>query len=590
MAVQEQAQPAEVTRPEIGALDVPVRLAEGVELLGQYQSSGFKDPPYLVRRPDGQMIQLPPLLYAVAERLDGRQDLEGIAVGVTESFGRGVSADDVRYLAEKKLAPLGLLSVQDPSVSQVKPPDPLLALRLRTAVVPSRVVNAITRVFLPLFLAVVVVAALGALGLFDWWLFGLHGVGQSLREVIYRPLLLFLLLGAVIVSAAFHEIGHATACRYSGARPGAMGVGLYIVWPAFYTDVTDAYRLNRRGRLRTDLGGVYFNAIFVLAVGLAYLLTRFEPLLLLALLVQLEILQQFLPFLRLDGYYMISDLTGVPDLFTRIGPTLKSLLPWRETDQRVAELRPGVRVTVTLWVLLLVPILTFNFAVMVFAAPRIFATIWGSLKLHWHSLTVALPLHQFGAVALNALQMAVLALPALGIAYMLTRVSRRLFHKGWTWSADNRIKRSLVIAIAMLTMGTVAFAWWPKGEYRPIEPHERWTLPRAISAIAAAPSGQPAFLVPSGRQTRGPAASAHRVRHSAPVSGRRSGPAGSAPASGSGASSGPPPSPSPSPSPSVTPSPTPSPTTSPSPSPSPSSTPTPSPSASATVAATQAPT
>ena len=46
-----------------------------------------------------------------------------------------------------------------------------------------------------------------------------------------------------------------------------MGAGLYIVWPAFYTDVTDAYRLGRGGRLRTDLGGIYFNAIFALAIG-----------------------------------------------------------------------------------------------------------------------------------------------------------------------------------------------------------------------------------------------------------------------------------------------------------------------------------
>ena len=48
-------------------------------------------------------------------------------------------------------------------------------------------------------------------------------------------------------------------------RPGVMGAGLYLVWPAFYTDVTDSYRLGRGGRLRTDLGGLYFNAI--VAVG-----------------------------------------------------------------------------------------------------------------------------------------------------------------------------------------------------------------------------------------------------------------------------------------------------------------------------------
>ena len=40
-----------------------------------------------------------------------------------------------------------------------------------------------------------------------------------------------------------------------------MGAGLYLIWPAFYTDVTDSYRLARAGRVPTDLGGLYFNAI-----------------------------------------------------------------------------------------------------------------------------------------------------------------------------------------------------------------------------------------------------------------------------------------------------------------------------------------
>ena len=76
------------------------------------------------------------------------------------------------------------------------------------------------------------------------------------------------MLGLAVASMLFHECGHAAACRYGGARPGVIGVGFYVVWPAFYTNVTDAYRLGRAGRIRTDLGGVYFNAVFVLAAGL----------------------------------------------------------------------------------------------------------------------------------------------------------------------------------------------------------------------------------------------------------------------------------------------------------------------------------
>src|SRR5205085_149310 len=139
----------------------------------------------------------------------------------------------------------------------------------------------ITTLFKPLFLPPVVVLVVVAFVALDVWLFGVHGISQSLRRVIYDPSLMFMLFGGVVLATAFHEIGHATGTRYGGAKPGVMGVGIYIVWPAFYTDITDAYRLGKAGRLRADMGGMYFNMIFGLAIAGLYALTGFEPLLLL---------------------------------------------------------------------------------------------------------------------------------------------------------------------------------------------------------------------------------------------------------------------------------------------------------------------
>ena len=76
---------------------------------------------------------------------------------------------------------------------------------------------------------------------------------------------MLLVFALAVFSAGFHEFGHAAATRYGGGTPGGMGMGIYMVWPAFYTDVTDAYRLPRRDRLRVDLGGLYFNAVVAVA-------------------------------------------------------------------------------------------------------------------------------------------------------------------------------------------------------------------------------------------------------------------------------------------------------------------------------------
>jgi len=51
------ASPALLQAGAPGPGGVP-RLADGVELLGEYKDSGFSQPPSLVRRPDGQVIQM----------------------------------------------------------------------------------------------------------------------------------------------------------------------------------------------------------------------------------------------------------------------------------------------------------------------------------------------------------------------------------------------------------------------------------------------------------------------------------------------------------------------------------------------------
>ena len=69
-----------------------------------------------------------------------------------------------------------------------------------------------------------------------------------------------------------------------------MGAGLYLVYPAFYTDVSDNYRLPRGARLRTDLGGFYFNMIFALGAMALYVASGQEFLLLIVVLINLEII------------------------------------------------------------------------------------------------------------------------------------------------------------------------------------------------------------------------------------------------------------------------------------------------------------
>jgi putative peptide zinc metalloprotease protein len=491
-----------VTTQQTAQTEAPAKLAAGIELIGEYEDSGYKEPPSIARRADGQIIQLPLLLYLIAEKADGRRSFEEIAERVSEETQRGVSPDNVRFLVAEKLRPLGVLAQADGSSPQVEKADPLLALKFRVAMVPAGVVRTVTTAFYPLFFPPVWVAAVAALVAFDVWLFFVHGVAQSARELVYNPVLLLMVFGLIVLATTFHEFGHATAARYGGAQPGVMGAGIYVVWPAFYTDVTDAYRLSRKGRLRTDLGGVYFNALFALGLAAVYFVTRFEPLLIVALIQHFQIFQQLLPLLRLDGYYILSDLTGVPDLFMRLKPTLTSLLPWRKTEDSVRALKPWVRVAVTAWVLVLVPFLAFVFGAMVFNVPRIFATAWDSFFVQLDNADISFGQGQIASGMVACLQLAALSLPALGVAYSGSRAGGRAFLGGWRWSEGQPVRRLGVVSGTALVLASLGFVWWPNGDYKPIQPGERGTVQGAIAQFGELPSGRPG-LSPAREQELG---------------------------------------------------------------------------------------
>ena len=486
-------------RPEPAALSdrsspLPPRLAEGVELIGESAGSGYKEPPALARRGDGQVIQLTRLLYLVAKACDGRRDEEAVAAAVTEEFGRTVSADNVRTLVEDKLRPLGILAAADGSSPELQKPDPLLALKFRTAIIPERASMKVASLFKPLFFPPVVLAALIGLVVFDAWLFLTHGVAQAFRQSAETPAIVVPVVVLVVLAAAWHEFGHAAGCAYGGARPGAMGAGIYLVYPAFYTDVTDSYRLGRAGRLRTDLAGVYFNCLFILAIAGLYAVTGWEALILIIVVSHIDAARQLLPFLRLDGYYIVADLTGVPDLFSRLKPILVSSLPWRKPDPKVKELKLWARIVVTVWVLLVIPLLLGQLLLLLLHAPRIFATAWTSLGEKSDGVSRAFGDGDFLGVASGAFQCVLLVLPLLGIVLTFVRLGGRGGRRLWRATEGKPVARLAAAAGMAAVVGGLAYTWLPNGDYEPIRKGERGTLTEGIAAIARVPTGRPSLV------------------------------------------------------------------------------------------------
>ena len=447
--------------PPLEPLFPTPRRSQGLRLHGEYQGSGLTEPRYIARRGDGQVVQLSRLLYLVAGATDGVRDTEAISHRVSGEYGRELSEENVFFLIDQKLIPLGIIVPWDQECDEVDAPrsDLLLALKGHKVLFDEPRVGAIGRMLAwlhhPLIVAMVLFGAVAM----DVWLFGFHGAINPVLAVLNQPVLMLAVFALTVASLVFHEFGHASACRYSGACPGCIGCGLFLIWPSMYTDVTDVYRIGRGGRIRTDLGGVYFNVVFMLALLGCYGLSGQTFLLSAIYLGHFEVLEQLMPAVRLDGYYILADLAGVPDLYGKIGPILRSAIPGRPVLPEVAGLKRSARIIVTTWVLTMVPLLAADLGYALWNLPRILSTGAKSLAEQLAGTGDALAHGQIAAGLAGVVGSLMLIFPLVGTAYLSVRITGRLIRTARRSTADRPRLRIALAAWGVAMAAALGTAW-----------------------------------------------------------------------------------------------------------------------------------
>jgi putative peptide zinc metalloprotease protein len=128
---------------------------------------------------------------------------------------------------------------------------------------------------------------------------------------------------AIIFVKACHEFGHAFAAKAHGLRVPTIGVAFIVFWPIAYTDTTDAWRLTRkRDRLGIGAAGVLVEmGIAAVCLFLWNVVPDgpFRSILFLLATTSwaISLLVNLNPLMRFDGYFVFSDLIGVPNLERR---------------------------------------------------------------------------------------------------------------------------------------------------------------------------------------------------------------------------------------------------------------------------------
>ena len=312
--------------PHAGAADFPIGPLSPALTIATHEQDG--KPLAIMQRPDGRHFRMP---------LPALQLLQRIAApGMAGAFVAGLPASQqpAALAMLRHAAGAGLLQSADgaPAAAPAPGRGNILLLRLFHCD-PNRVLDMVSVLYRPFF---------GRTALLLWAL-ALAVTGyQCVQENVFAwPQFAafthfpnwILVYGLLIVSSLMHELGHAYACRRHGARVREFQVVLYFLQIGVYVNVSDAWMLPRKlQRIEIALAGLYVESY--LAILTAQVLIWAEPYsyasqaaFLFFVILLTRMVLNLIPTLRLDGYWVLSDLLGEPNLRQRSTAYVMSRLP-----------------------------------------------------------------------------------------------------------------------------------------------------------------------------------------------------------------------------------------------------------------------
>lgn len=128
---------------------------------------------------------------------------------------------------------------------------------------------------------------------------------------------------ATAAAKVAHELGHALAAKRRGLRVPTVGVAFLVMMPVLYTDTSESWKLTRRAdRFAVAGAGIAFELMLAAWTTLAWALTpdgalRSAFFLLATTTWTWTLAINTSPFMRFDGYFLMSDLVGLPNLHER---------------------------------------------------------------------------------------------------------------------------------------------------------------------------------------------------------------------------------------------------------------------------------
>jgi putative peptide zinc metalloprotease protein len=304
-------------------MDIPT-LSADVEILP------FDNSTFLIQQNKYKhQLRVSELTYQVLSLVNNSNSVSDIEEILIDKGYKISQKQIIDLLYNSKLATYGIIKTE----KQVSYRQSNNYLHFKITLLNSRILRYVLPVFSWMFTPKFFYLGTILMLLFDSYVIFYFYDFKSLQLTI-NPENITLLYCLFYLSTLLHEMGHVSACHYFGAKPGRIGIGIYLIMPVFFADVSDAWRVSSKSRVIIDLGGLYLELFLCTCICIAFLLTNNLVLLTIAILIILRTYINLNPFLRMDGYWALADLTNTPNLWAKSHSVLSDFFSWIFKDTR----------------------------------------------------------------------------------------------------------------------------------------------------------------------------------------------------------------------------------------------------------------
>ncbi|HEX9059486.1 MAG TPA: hypothetical protein VF941_04840 [Clostridia bacterium] len=155
-------------------------------------------------------------------------------------------------------------------------------------------------------------------------------VSITLKDFSIKDFIILIMMFTITIF--IHEFSHAVSCSHFGGEVQKMGVMLFYLAPAFYCDLSDIYFFEKkRYKIFVSAAGIISQSFLFASSIILYSILKifnvdYKILILYAILNLLSCVGNLIPFVKLDGYWMLSGFLDITNLREKSLKCIISLL------------------------------------------------------------------------------------------------------------------------------------------------------------------------------------------------------------------------------------------------------------------------